>query len=110
MVRPGKKYHLKTDYKVLANVGAEWEAFIHIDGFHRRHNGDHKPMEGKYPMSLWLEGDYLLDDHEFTLEPNFSPGAYTIYFGLYSGETRLKVKSGPADADHRIIGGTLNVQ
>jgi 4-amino-4-deoxy-L-arabinose transferase-like glycosyltransferase len=109
-IAPGKTYHLKTYYKVLAPVTTEWEAFIHIDGYHRRHNGDHKPMNGKYPMSLWLTGDLLVDDHEFKLEPNFTPGTYSIYFGLFVGDTRLKVKSGPNDNDNRINGGALRVQ
>jgi hypothetical protein len=110
VVSPGKPYHLRTYYRVLAPPGTEWEAFIHIDGYHRRHNGDHKPMNGKYPMALWLPGDMLMDEHEFKLEPNFSPGNYTIFFGLFAGDTRLKVKSGPNDGDNRINGGALRVQ
>ncbi len=109
-ISPGRSYHMKTYYRVLAPVTSEWEAFIHIDGYHRRHNGDHKPMNSKYPMSLWLPGDLLMDDHEFKLEPNFTPGSYTIYFGLFVGDTRMKVKSGPNDGDNRIDGGPLRVQ
>ncbi len=109
-VRPGKKYRMITYYKVLAPITNEWEGFIHIDGYHRRHNGDHKPMDGKYPFSYWLEGDTMVDDHEFSLEPNFTPGSYTIYFGLFVGDTRFKVKSGPSDGDNRIVGGVLVVQ
>jgi hypothetical protein len=110
VVSPGRSCHFKTYYRVLAPVTTEWEGFIHIDGYHRRHNGDHKPMNGKYPMSLWLPGDYLVDDHEFKLEPNFTSGTYTIYFGLFAGDTRLKVVSGPSDGDNRINGGPLRVQ
>jgi hypothetical protein len=109
-VSAGRTYFLKTYYRVLAPLTTEWEAFIHIDGYHRRHNGDHKPMNGKYPMSLWLPGDLLVDDHEFKLEPNFTPGTYQIYFGLFVGDTRLKVLSGPNDGDNRINGGPLRVQ
>jgi hypothetical protein len=109
-IAPGKTYHMKTYYKVLAPVTTEWEGFIHIDGYHRRHNGDHKPMNGKYPMALWLPGDLLVDDHEFKLEPNFTPGTYSIFFGLFAGDTRMKVKSGPNDGDNRINGGPLKVQ
>ena len=108
-VAPGKDYHVKTYYRVIAKLSREWEAFIHIDGYNRRHNGDHKPMNGKYPMSLWLPGDLLVDDYKLSLEPNFSPGSYTIFFGLFVGEKRLKVKSGPADGDNRINGGILKV-
>ena len=109
-VAPGKKYHMRTYFKVIGPVASEWEMFIHIDGFHRRHNGDHKMAEGKYPMSLWMIGDIVMDDHEFSLEPNFSPGPYTLYFGLFVGETRLKVKSGPSDGENRVNGGALKVQ
>jgi 4-amino-4-deoxy-L-arabinose transferase-like glycosyltransferase len=105
-----QNYVLKTYYRVLAPITTEWEAFIHIDGYRRRHNGDHKPMNGKYPMSLWLPGDLLVDDHEFKLEPNFSAGTYDVYFGLFVGDTRMKVLSGPNDGDNRINGGHLRVQ
>jgi hypothetical protein len=109
-VTPRKKYRLRTYYKVLAPVNREWEPFIHIDGYHRRHNGDHKMVEGKYPYALWQVGDYIADDYELTLEPNFGPGAYTLYFGLFLGEARLKIKSGPSDNENRVNGGTLHVK
>ena len=51
-----------------------------------------------------------MDDYEFSLEPNFSPGTYTVFFGLFVGETRMKVVSGPNDHDNRIDGGPLRVQ
>jgi hypothetical protein len=109
-VSAGREYHLRTYYKVLAPVTTEWEAFVHIDGYHRRHNGDHKPLSGKYAMSLWLPGDVLVDDSDFKLEPNFTPGTYGIYFGLFVGDTRLKVLNGPNDGENRINGGELRVQ
>lgn len=109
-VAPGKKYHMRTYFKVLTPMTSEWDMFIHIDGYHRRHNGDHKVCQGKYPMSLWLKDDLIMDDHEFTLEPNFSPGGYTVFFGLFMGESRLKLKSGPMDSENRVNGGMLRVQ
>jgi len=110
VIGPGRKYRMRTYYKVTAPVTTEWEAFIHIDGYHRRHNGDHKPLDGKYPFSLWLKDDIVMDDYEFSLEPNFSPGTYTVFFGLFVGDTRMKVTSGPNDNDNRIDGGPLRVQ
>ncbi len=110
VVGPGRKYHMRTYYKVLGPVTTEWEAFIHIDGYRRRHNGDHKPLDGKYPFSLWLKDDLIVDDYEFSLEPNFSPGTYTVFFGLFVGDNRMKVTSGPNDNDNRIDGGPLRVQ
>ncbi len=56
-VAPGKKYHMRTYFKVLAPVTTEWEMFIHIDGFHRRHNGDHKmACRASTRCPLWLAG------------------------------------------------------
>jgi len=106
---PARKYHFRLYYKVLAPTQGEWETFIHIDGYHRRFNGDHKTLGGKYAFSLWQVGDYIVDDYELTLEPNFTAGTYNVYYGLFVGETRLKVKTGRHD-DNRIEGGALKVQ
>jgi len=108
-VVPGRKYHFRLYYKVLASTPGEWETFVHIDGFHRRFNGDHKTLGGKYAFNLWQVGDYIVDDYEFSLEPNFTAGTYNIYYGLFVGDTRLKVKTGRHD-ENRIEGGTLRVQ
>jgi 4-amino-4-deoxy-L-arabinose transferase-like glycosyltransferase len=109
-VTPGKKYHLRTFYKVLAPIASEWQMFIHIDGFQRRHNGDHAVCEGKYPMTMWRKDDLVVDDYEFSLEPNFSPGPYTFWFGFFLGEGRLKVTGGASDGENRVNGGTIRVQ
>ncbi|HKQ70568.1 MAG TPA: glycosyltransferase family 39 protein [Polyangiaceae bacterium] len=108
-VVPARKYHFRLYYKVLAATPGEWETFIHIDGFHRRFNGDHKTLGGKYPFNLWQIGDYIVDDYEFSLEPNFTSGSYNVFYGLFVGETRLKVKAGKHD-DNRIEAGFLRVQ
>ncbi len=112
-VIPGRSYHLRVYYRVLAPLGMEWpNAFLHVDGSGRRHGGDHKPLGGRYPMSLWLPGDVLADDYDLKLEPNFTPGSYTVYFGLANGDKctdRLPVKSGPSDGCNRVNAGPLRV-
>jgi hypothetical protein len=106
----GKPFHLRSYYKVLQPVGTEYEAFIHIDGYHRRHNGDHKICAGKYPMGLWQKGDIIVDDYEVKLEPNFANGDYDILFGFYLGDARLKVKGPGHDGENRVNGGKLRVR
>jgi 4-amino-4-deoxy-L-arabinose transferase-like glycosyltransferase len=108
-VVPARKYRFRLYYKVLAAMNGDWETFIHIDGFHRRFNGDHKTLNGKYAFNLLQPGDIIVDDYEFSLEPNFTAGTYNVYYGLFTGETRLKVKTGRHD-DNRIEGGTIRVQ
>jgi len=106
---PARKYRIRLYYKVLAPLKTEWETFVHIEGQNRRFNADHKTLQGKYPLGLWQPGDYIVDEHEFSLEPNFTPGGYALRYGLYSGDTRLKVQTGEHD-ENRIHAGTITVQ
>jgi hypothetical protein len=106
---PARKYRFRLYYKVLAPVKTEWETFVHIEGQNRRFNADHKTLQGKYGLGLWQPGDYIVDEHEFSLEPNFAPGEYAVRYGLFSGDTRLKVQTGEHD-ENRIHGGNVTVQ
>jgi hypothetical protein len=108
-VVPQTKYHLRMYYRVLKPITGSWKSFIHIDGYQRRYNGDHAVLEGRYPMSLWQPGDTVVDDHEFQLEPNFTPGDYTVYFGFFTGDTRFKVTRG-SHHENRVIAGPLRVR
>jgi 4-amino-4-deoxy-L-arabinose transferase-like glycosyltransferase len=108
-VVPATSYHLHTYYRVVRPVTGSWKAFVHIDGQQRRYNGDHNVLDGKYAMNLWRPGDVVVDDLEFQLEPNFTPGGYTLYFGFFAGETRFKVTKG-SHHDNRVIAGVLDVR
>ncbi len=105
---PGKPYTLRFYYRVQKPIGGNWQSFVHVDGQGRRHNADHAVLDGRYPMNLWQPGDYVRDDTEITLEPNFLPGAYNLYFGFFNSSQRMKVTEGPANED-RVVGGALHV-
>jgi hypothetical protein len=106
---PEQRFRLAICFRVLAPVQGTWQTFVHLDGLQRRFNADHEPLEGKYPAPLWRPGDILIDSSEVRLEPNFSPGGYRLYFGLFSGDRRFPVTAGPAE-DNRIVAGTLQVR
>ena len=108
-VEPGKRYRFVIYYRVQARIAGNWETFVHIDGFQRRFNADHPTLGDRYPLKLWRPGDDIADRHEFTLEPNFAPGEYRVYFGLYSGSRRLAVRRGKAQ-DDRVEAGTVLVR
>lgn len=108
-VVPARGYHLRIYYRVARPIAGNWKAFVHIDGLQRRFNGDHAVVDGKYPMNLWQPGDVVVDDLEFQLEPNFMPGAYTVYFGFFSGDTRFRVTRGPQQ-DNRVVAGAIQVR
>ncbi len=108
-VVPGRSYVFRIYWRVLREMSSDWETFIHIDGQGQRHNGDHVTLGGRYPLRFWLPGDLIRDAHEFALEPNFAPGSYDVYFGLFIGSRRLEVQRGKHD-DDRIFGGKLRVR
>jgi hypothetical protein len=108
----GKPTRIRFYFRVLEALDRDWEAFIHIDRDALRYNGDHKAMQGKYPMTSWLKGDVVVDDHKVELGPNFSSGKYKLYFGFFPGGDgpRMKVLSGPSDGDNRVFGGDIRIQ
>jgi hypothetical protein len=108
-VVPGTAFRFSIYLRVLAPLSGPWKTFVHIDGLQRRFNADHDPLEGKYPPRLWRQNDVIVDSTEVTLEPNFSPGSYRVYFGLFAGDRRLPVTEGPSSED-RIVAGTLQVR
>ena len=108
-VVPRKQYHFRIYYKVVAAISGNWETFIHIDGFQRRFNGDHQTLENKYAFHLWRVGDHMVDVFPFSLEPNFTPGDYEVFLGLFIGSRRLEVKRGRHN-DNRLEAGRIRVR
>ncbi len=49
-VEPGVHYTFVIYFRVVQPIVGTWQTFIHIDGFQRRFNGDHAPLDGKYPL------------------------------------------------------------
>ncbi|UQA58268.1 glycosyltransferase family 39 protein [Polyangium aurulentum] len=108
-VVPQRKYHMRFYFRVLKPISGSWKAFLHIDGFQRRFNGDHAVLDGKYAINLWQPNDVIVDDYVFELEPNFTPGDYTVFFGFFSGDSRFKVSRGQHH-ENRVIAGALRVR
>ncbi len=108
-VVPGRAYKLSIHLRVLAPVLTQWKSFVHVDGYGKRWNGDHDVLDGKVPMNLWVPGDVVTDTLELRLDPNFTPGTYTLYFGFFLGERRMQVRSGK-HSEHRVDGGPIVVR
>ncbi len=102
-------YELVIFYEVTGSLHVEWDTFVHIDGYRRRYNGDHETLRGEYPLSLLRRGDFIADIHVIELGPNFTPGTYRLYFGLYRDSRRMEVTRGKHD-DDRILAGSVRVR
>jgi hypothetical protein len=89
-----------------------YKIFLHFDGPGTRFNGDHVPLDGKFPTTLWSPGDYITDPYEMMAERATTPkGQYTIWMGFWPGGDgkRIPVVSGPNDGNNRVRLGTVKV-
>jgi hypothetical protein len=76
----------------------------------QRINGDHEPLDEKYPVRLWEKDDVVVDVQQLEVPSHFQRGDYKIYMGLFSGDTRMPVEEGPKDNSNRVIAGTLQIR
>ena len=109
-VGAGQTFAVTWYWKVMRQVPGGFKVFLHVDGQGNRLNGDHDPVDGRYPVRLWDEGDVVVDRQELTVPANYRPGTYTFYIGFYSGSTRLHVEQGREDDADRVIAGTVTVR
>ena len=106
----GDSFTITWYFRVLKPIAGNYKMFVHIDGRGLRINGDHDPLDGKYPLRLWDKGDVVVDRQTLTVPSHFRGGSYTIYMGFFSGNKRMKVKEGPADKENRVNVGVLTVR
>ena len=113
VVYKGHKFTVRLFFKVNHDLNGDWKVFIHFDGPGLRFFGDHKPLEGKYPTRYWTAGTYIVDPHEVpsseTSRIATPSGIYHVWMGLYHGDTRMTVLTGPKDNSNRVSLGTVRV-
>ncbi|RZV54131.1 MAG: hypothetical protein EX268_07185 [Deltaproteobacteria bacterium] len=109
-VGAGQRFAVTWYWRAIGEAPSEYKVFVHVDGFGLRLNGDHVPVDGRYPTKLWDEGDLIADTQELTVPPNFRAGDYAIYVGLFRGTERLELKSGANDGENRLKVGMLRVR
>jgi hypothetical protein len=109
-VGAGESFTITWYFRALRPIPGGWKMFVHVDGHGLRLNGDHHPVDEKYPVRLWDEGDVVIDRQELSVPANYRPGPYTIYMGFYSGSNRIRVVEGPKDNDNRVRAGTMMIR
>jgi hypothetical protein len=111
-IDPGKEITLTHYWKVVAPLGGDgWRTFTHVEGPGKQSftNADHTPVKGKYPVSAWKVGDIVRDVHTVRLPGGWNKPTVEVYVGLWRGAARMPVKSGPHDAEGRILAASIPV-
>jgi hypothetical protein len=109
---PGRDIKLTHYWKMVASPGDGWKPFTHLEGPNRQSfiNADHPAVKGKYPPSAWKPGEIIRDEHVVRLPANWSHDTVIVYTGFWRGNARLPLKSGPHDAEGRLIAATIPVK
>ncbi|HEY2748555.1 MAG TPA: hypothetical protein VGL86_28225, partial [Polyangia bacterium] len=110
-----QEFKLRLYFKVNAPLPGSYKIFVHIDGSGTRINGDHVPLDGKFPTNYWVVGSYITDEHLIKPSDNNTGtapagGVYQVYMGMYLGAERLKIVSGPSDGDNRARLGGITIR
>ncbi|MAQ16980.1 MAG: hypothetical protein CMN30_19580 [Sandaracinus sp.] len=109
-VGAGQEVTVTWYWRALNRIPGSYQIFLHVDGMGNRMNGDHEPVDGKYPVRLWDEGDIIVDRQVLRVPANYRPGPYTFWIGFYSGSSRLPVTEGPEDDADRLRAGIVRVR
>ncbi|MFO0575585.1 MAG: hypothetical protein U1A78_16440 [Polyangia bacterium] len=112
-VSRGDDIPVRLYFRVLKPLGGGYKVFMHFDGMGARFNGDHVPLDGKYPTPFWTAGQYIIDEHRVpTSRLNQAPGYYQVFTGLWPGGdgARLKVTQGAHEPDHRVRLGMVRLK
>ncbi|MFT3921481.1 MAG: hypothetical protein QM778_02980 [Myxococcales bacterium] len=109
-VGAGQVAHVTWFWRALQGNLGTYKIFLHVDAPNQRINGDHEPVDGKYPVRLWDEGDVIVDRQDIPVPATSRPGRYTLNIGFFRGETRLKVVEGPQDGQDRLRAGEFEVR
>ncbi len=110
-IEPNKDVTLTHYWKLVAAPGEGWKTFTHLQGSEKQNfiNADHAPVKGKYPVSAWKPGDIVRDSHTIRLPAGWSKPTVEVYVGMWRGPTRMTVRTGPHDAEGRVLAASIPV-
>jgi hypothetical protein len=109
-VGAGDHFEITWYFRALRSVPGDHKIFVHIDGDGQRIHGDHVPVEERYPVRYWDEGDVIVDRQKLEVPGTFRPATFTIFMGFFVGETRLEVTEGEKDDANRVRAGVLRIR
>jgi hypothetical protein len=105
---PGQPLRLTLYWQALAAMPHDYTVFVHL----RQARGatmaqaDHRPLDSRYPTSLWPIGEIIRESSQLILPANLLPGDYELWVGLYLLETgvRLPLQNDPSGENAAKLG------
>jgi hypothetical protein len=110
--KPDKKVKLTLYWKVKQKLDEDMRLTTHVlDGSGERivSLDDRGPLREKkggkraLPLSAWEPGKIYVDEQPFKFPSKVKTGRFQIVAGVYKGNERVAIKSGPKDAQNRVV-------
>jgi hypothetical protein len=92
-LEPGPTTRLALVWQLrAAELATDYTIFVHVRDDAGQHvaQADAQPRQGAYPTSLWMTGEFIVDDYAFEL----GPGSYALVVGMYEAETGERLPLG----------------
>jgi hypothetical protein len=116
-VAPGQSFTVTYYLEALAQPMGDNSIFVHFQGKKNDRkawmNLDHHPVEGLLPLRQLEKGQIVKDVQRVTVPADFTAGEAKLYWGLWRGEYRLKIKNPeavPHDDEGRVVLATVQVK
>jgi hypothetical protein len=94
-------------------MDASYTVFTHLldERTQIRGQQDNPPVGGRYPTTLWVPGEVIVDEYAIVVQPDAPPGSYVVEVGLYDPATmqRLPVLDPTGAVGDRILLGNVGV-
>jgi hypothetical protein len=108
-LRQGTSHRLRLGFRVLDPTPQDYRVFVHLESKGQRQIGDHEPVSGLYPTSIWQAGDFVVDEYSFAPDGSLGAGPCRIYVGFFVGTVRWDVTRAKHD-DHRLLLGEVVIR
>jgi hypothetical protein len=88
--RTGEAITVTLVWKSLKTLDEDYTVFTHVlDRSGQPIAGkDNQPVNGTYPLSQWMPGEYVIDEYVIPVKP---PDDFAIEAGLYDPETGARL-------------------
>jgi hypothetical protein len=95
-------------WHALEQMDRPWSVFIHLVDAQEEIIDEHnaKPVNGAFPMSSWVRGDWVRDSHQLALQ-NANPGKYRLWIGLWDPDTGARL--GVYDREGTLVNDRVEV-
>jgi hypothetical protein len=114
IVAPGEVVQLTLIWRCLREMDTSYTVFTHLldGGGQIRGQQDNPPGGGRYPTTLWVAGEIVVDPYAIAVDEDALSGRHVVEIGMYdpANVERLPVIGTSGEADDRVLLGEVQVE